>query len=92
MANIISISVSPENLEYLKKNKVKKSELFSDAIVMHRGLEDFLDLHRIFDWASSHHDLLRKIGVLQKEIVRRNETIEALQDVLAKKEVEQRRI
>lgn len=90
MTNIISISVTDRNKEYLQGKKVPKSRLFAQAIELHRRMMEFSNLFGILDYYDLYNDVIRKIQILQKEIVRRNETIEALQDVLARKEVTER--
>ena len=92
MATIISISTTEQNKLYCKEKNISKSKLFADALFLHQKMFEFSHLDRIPQYYSTQEDLIRKIGVLQKEIVRRNETIEALQDVLANKEIEQRRV
>ena len=92
MANTLTLSVSEEHKHYLKENQIKKSELFHDAIRLHRKMKEFLDVQRVFDYYGKIKELHEKIIFFQKEIVRRNETIEALQDVLAQKEINERKV
>lgn len=94
MAIIISLSLSPRNMEYLKKNNVGKSKLFADAIDLHRRIAELKAVDEEIDIITEFYDLylnkVMKISYFQKEIIRRNETITALQDVLARKEIEKR--
>lgn len=97
MGNIFSISVSDRNKEYLKENHISKSKIFAEALNLHRLRHEFLNIGSIMHY---YDELLRKqtvISFYQKEIERREETIDALsekirslQNVLAEKTTEQR--
>ena len=100
MSNIVSISIKDFDLAYCKENSVGKSKLFADAIELHRRLNSFLDNCNepelighctIIEYYHLMMAKLLKIQTLQKELIRRNETIEALQDVLAREEINKRR-
>lgn len=92
MGNIISISITDRNKAYCKEKKVPKSKLFGEAIELHRRMLEFSNLYNIVEYYDLYNEMIRKINVLQKEIERRSSTIEALQDVLARKEINERRI
>ena len=92
MANIISLSISDRNKHYCKEKHIKKSNLFAEALELHRRIIEFGDVYNIIEFYDLYLQRIKNIERLQKEIQRRNETIEALQDVLAQKEVNQRRI
>lgn len=91
MANIISLSISDRNKQYCIDKHVKKSALFAESLELHRRMFEFSNLYNIIEYYDLYNDMIRKINVLQKEIVRRSETIEALQDVLVQKEINERR-
>lgn len=91
MANIISLSVTDRNKAYCTEKHIGKSALFAHAIELHRRMMEFSNLFNIIDFYDVYLSVVVKIERLQKEIVRRNETIEALQDVLAQKEINERR-
>lgn len=90
MANTLTISISDKQKAYLKEYHVKKSDLFQGAIKLHMLKDSF---SRVIKGIGEYHDfvihLLENIQNLQREIERRNERIASLQDVLAKKEMEQ---
>ena len=92
MANIISLSINDRTKAYLKEKNVRKSSLFQQAVMLYQRMNEFSNLYEIIGFYDEYNEVIRKIQVLQKEIVRRNETIEALQDVLAQKEVNERRV
>ena len=92
MGNIISISISDRNRDYCKDKNIKKSKAFAECLELHRRLIEFPDFFNIIDFYDMHLERIKKIERLQKEIERRNETISALQDVLAQKEANQRRV
>lgn len=92
MANIISLSVTDRNKAYCKEKHISKSAIFAQALELHRRMMEFSNLFNIIDFYDVYNIVVGKIERLQKEIQRRNETIEALQDVLAKKEIDERRI
>lgn len=92
MGNIISLSVTDRNVHYCKEKNIKKSKLWGEALELHRRMIEFSDVYNIIEFYDLYLDKIKKIERFQKEIVRRNETIEALQDVLANKEVNERRI
>jgi len=93
MGNIISLSISNEDKHFLKENKqISPSKLFRDALKLERFRREFLDIYSITDF---HDKVLRfqeRFLFLGKEIRTREERIESLQDVLAKKELAQRRV
>jgi len=93
MANTLTISVNPADMAFLSENPtVSASKLFRSAVRLARNREEFLDIYDIFDYCLSLRERQDKIQHLQKEIQRRNERIESLQDVLAQKEIGERRI
>ncbi len=87
MANIISLSILERDKQYLKERVIHKSKLFREACELHRRMGEFSNLYNIIEYYDLYNEMMRKVLILQKEIVRRNETIEALQDVLARKEI-----
>ena len=92
MGNIISLSVADRNVHYCKEKNIKKSKLFGEALELHRRMIEFSDIFNIIEFYDLYLVRIKNIERLQKEIERRNETIEALQDVLAQKEVNERRV
>lgn len=92
MGNIISLSVSDRNIHYCKEKNIKKSKLWAESLELHRRQFEFSDVYSIIDFYDLYLARVKVIERLQKEIERRNETIEALQDVLAQKEVNERRV
>lgn len=93
MANTITISVSPQDIAFLQENPtLSPSKLFRSAVRLQRNREEFDDIYDIFDFCLKLREIQEKISFLQKEIQRRNERIESLQDVLAQKEIGERRV
>jgi len=86
-----TISVSEEDAKFLKENRVKPSKLFREAVVLSRMIiqeeGDSFPPEQVTIFKDAVQRKIHIIGVLQKEIERRNERIESLQDVLAKKEL-----
>lgn len=95
MGNTITLSVSPADLAYLEENPtLSPTKIFRSAIRLDKSRSEFyfLDLFDIYDYAISLREMMEKITILQKEIERRVERIESLQDVLAQKELAERRL
>lgn len=93
MANTITISVSNQDKAFLEENPtLSPSKLFRSAVRLQRNREEFMDIYDIFDFCLKLREISEKISFLQKEIQRRNERIESLQDVLAQKEIGERRV
>ena len=93
MANTITISVSPQDLAFLKENpSVSPSKLFRSAIKLEKSKNEFVDIYDIWDYCLSLRERGEKFIILSKEIQRGNERIESLQDVLAQKELAERRL
>lgn len=93
MGNIISLSISPQDKAFLAENKeVSPSKLFRQAITLYKRMPEFINMHTLVDFYSEVLRMQEHISFLGKEILRREERIESLQDVLANKEVAERRI
>lgn len=93
MANTITISVSSADLAYIEENSsISPSKLFRSAVQLHRHREEFIQIYDIWDFCLVLREQQEKFIFLQKEIQRRNERIESMQDVLAQKEINERRI
>ena len=93
MANTITISVSPQDLAFLKENpSISPSKLFRSAIRLEKVKNEFVDIYDISDYCLSLRERGETFLILSKEIQRGNERIESLQDVLAQKELNERRI
>jgi len=93
MANTITLSISNQDKSDLERDKsISPSKLFRSAMVLYRSREEFLDIYDILDYKLTLRELQDKISYLGKEIQRRNERIDSLQDVLAQKELGERRL
>lgn len=93
MANTITISVSSQDLAELKANPaLSPSKLFRSAMKLHRQMPEFLEIYDIADFAPHIRIMQDRFQILGKEIQRRNERIDSLQDVLAQKELTERRL
>jgi len=93
MANTITLSVSPQDVAELKANPhISPSKLFRSAMRLHRAMEEFMDIYDIWDFCLKLRENGDKFLTLSKEIQRRQERIDSLQDVLAQKEFTDRRL
>lgn len=93
MGNIISLSISHQDKAFLAENKqVSPSKLFRDACKLYRRLPEFFDMYEIGAFYERILNLQNHVSFLGKEILRREERIESLQDVLAQKEIAERRV
>jgi hypothetical protein len=93
MATTLTISITPQDSYELKNNPaLSPSKIFRSAMKLHRSMEEFIDLFDIFDFKLALLDKQEKIARMSKEIERRNERIESLTDVLAQKELAERRL
>jgi hypothetical protein len=93
MANTITISVTPQDLQDLEKNPSwSATKIFRSAMRLQRCREEFLDIYDIYDYLLEVRKREDVIAFLQKEIQRRNERIDSMQDVLAQKELSERRL
>lgn len=93
MANTITISLSPQDLQFLEANpQISPSKLFRSACRLQRSIDEFMDIYDIFDFALRLRENSDKFLNLGKEIQRRQERIDSLQDVLAQKELTERRL
>lgn len=95
MASTLTISLSHQDGYDLEKGELKDvspSKLFRSALMLHRSMGEFLDVYDIIDYRRLARDARDKFISLQKEIARRQEIIDSLRDVLAEKELRERRI
>ena len=93
MANTITISITSQDLAFLNENpSLSPSKLFRSAMKLERSKEEFMDIYDIWDYCLKIREQGEKFIMLQKEIQRRNERIDSLQDVLAQKELTERRL
>ena len=93
MANTITLSISKQDQAFLEENPtISPTKLFRSAIRLERCREEFMDIYDIWDYVLKLREHSDKFFKLQLEIQRRNERIESLQDVLAQKELNERRI
>lgn len=93
MANTITISVSSQDLAELQANpSISPSKLFRSAMKLHRAMPEFLEIYDIWDFVLVLRSAQDKFQTFGKEIQRRQERIDSLQDVLAQKELAERRL
>lgn len=93
MANTITISVSSQDLAELQANPaISPSKLFRSAMKLERARMEFEDIFDIWDFVLKLREHGDKFLTLGKEIQRRQERIDSLQDVLAQKELTERRL
>ena len=93
MANTITISVSSQDLSELQANpSISPSKLFRSAMKLQRSIMEFEDIYDIWDFCLKLRESGDKFLILGKEIQRRQERIDSLQDVLAQKELTERRL
>ena len=93
MSNTITLSISAQDLAFLKENPtLSPTKLFRSAMILEKHKEEFMDIYDIVDYKLKLQTIMDKISTLQTEIQRRNERIDSLQDVLAQKELAERRI
>lgn len=93
MSHTLTISVTPQDLAEFKNNRaLSPSKIFRSAMILMRHRNEFFNINDIVDYRLVLLEQQEKIQTLQKEIVLRNERIDSLQDVLAQKELTDRRI
>jgi hypothetical protein len=93
MANTITISVTSQDLAELQANpSISPSKLFRSAMRLERAMQEFSDIYDIWDFCLHLRGTQDKFITLGKEIQRRQERIDSLQDVLAQKELTERRL
>jgi len=93
MANTITISVTSQDLFDLNENfDWSATKIFRSAMKLQRSRQEFLDIFDIWDFKLKILEMENKILMFQKEIERRQERIDSLQDVLAQKELTERRL
>jgi len=93
MANTITISVSSQDLAELNANPaISPSKLFRSAMKLERARDEFIEIYDIFDFVLKLREQGDRFVTLGKEIQRRQERIDSLQDVLAQKELTERRL
>lgn len=92
MANTLTISISPQDLHDLKQNPAwSASKIFRSAMKLQRKLEAF-DLYTLEEYASKILEMQDKFPVLQKEILKREDKIESLKNVLEEEIAAKRRL
>lgn len=93
MSNTITISVSSQDIAFLKENpQISPSKLFRSACKLEKARDEFLNIYDIWDFCLILRENQDKFLNLSQEIKRRNERIDSLQDVLAQKELNERRL
>jgi Na+/phosphate symporter len=93
MTETITLSLSNQDKMELEQNPfISPSKLFRSAMVLERAKSEFMDINDIVDYKLKIKDLMDKISFMSREIERRNERIDSLQDVLAQREIQERRV
>ncbi len=93
MGNIISLSITNEDKAFLKANpQISPSKLFRNALRVERRRGEFIEIDSILDYPNKILKFQERVAFLGKEILIREERIESLQNVLAQKELSERRI
>lgn len=92
----LTIGLSAQDAQDLEHDNdlklVSPTKLFRSALALERSKTEFLDVYDILDYRKALRDAQEKFIYLQKEISRRQEIIDSLRDVLANKEIAERRV
>jgi len=92
MANTLTISVTTQDSHDIKENPAwSPSKIFRSAMKLHRKLEAF-DLYSLEEYPQKILDLQSKFAFLQNEILKREEKIDSLKNVLEENILAQRRV
>lgn len=93
MANTLTISVTTQDLQDLKENPSwSASKIFRSAMKLQRKMEGFIDVYQLEDYLATILHLQSKLGFMQGEILKREEKIDSLKNVLEEKIVAERRL
>lgn len=91
----ITVSLSMQDAYDLEKGElqnVSPTAIFRSALGLYRSMGEFMDIYDILDYRRALRSQQDKIMMFQKEIERRQEIIDSLRDVLAQKELNERRV
>lgn len=92
MATTLTISVSSQDLKDLSENPSwSPSKIFRSAMKLQRKLEAF-DCYCLEDYLIKILEMRDKFPILQNEILKREEKIDSLKNVLEEKIVAERRL
>jgi len=100
MANTLTISVSRQDLAWLEekdefnkpKNPVSPSVLFRSALRLHRRMDSFSEIYSLDDYIETILRLQNRLMFMQTEILKREEKIDSLKNVLEEKIFAERRL
>lgn len=93
MANTLTISISHQDQQDLKENPSwSASKIFRSAMKLQRKMDGFTDIYCLEDYIVKILQQQEKFPVLQSEILKREEKIESLKNVLEEKIVAERRL
>lgn len=92
MANTLTISVTTQDLQDLQQNPSwSASKIFRSAMKLQRKLEAF-DVYSLEEYLMKILEMREKFVFLQNEILKREEKIDSLKNVLEEKIVAERRL
>lgn len=93
MANTLTISVSPQDLADINANPAwSPSKIFRSAMKLQRRMDSFIEIYCLEDFIETILRMQTKMAVMQGEILKREEKIDSLKNVLEEKIVGERRL
>lgn len=93
MANTLTISVSPQDLKDIEQNPSwSPSKIFRSAMRLQRRMDSFIEIYSLEDYIETILRLQSKMVLMQAEILKREEKIDSLKNVLEEKIIGERRL
>lgn len=93
MANTLTISVSPQDLKDLQENPSwSASKIFRSAMKLQRKMDSFIEIYSLEDYIETILRMQANMVRMQAEILKREEKIDSLKNVLEEKIVGERRL
>lgn len=93
MANTLTISISPQDEKDLKANPSwSASKIFRSAMVLQRRMDSFVEIYQLEDYIETILRMQSNMVRMQNEILKREEKIDSLKNVLEEKIVAERRL
>jgi len=93
MTNTLTISVSPQDLKDLETNPSwSASKIFRSAMKLQRRMDGFMEVYCLEDYIEMILRMQSRFVVMNQEIMKREEKIDSLKNVLEEKIVAERRL
>lgn len=93
MANTLTISISERDLQDLKENPSwSPSRIFRSAMNLQRKMDSFMEIFCLEDYLEMILRMQSNFARMQEEIIKREDKIDSLKNVLEEKIVTERRL